>query len=100
MDTGSKEALTKYADQLNEPGYDRTPDGYAAMFGQFFQEGPTLSLDNLSWMTLTNASVQYVTAIRPGKMEPQLSTNIKQTATANGAKFYWILKTAQQKLSG
>ena len=67
-----KEALTKFAERLNEPGYDRTPDGYAAMFGQFFKGEPTLSLDNPAWMTLTNASVQYVAAIRPGKTEPQL----------------------------
>ncbi len=52
-----KEALTKFAERLNEPGYDRTPDGYAAMFGQFFKGEPTLSLDNPAWMTLTNASV-------------------------------------------
>ena len=67
-----KEALTKFAEQLNEPSYDRTPDGYAAMFGQFFKGEPTLSLDNPAWMTLTNASVQYVAATRPGKTEPQL----------------------------
>ena len=60
------------AERLNEPGYDRTPDGYAAMFGQFFKGEPTLSLDNPAWMTLTNASVQYVSAFRPGKTEPQL----------------------------
>ena len=28
--------------------------------------------DNPAWMTLTNASVQYVAATRPGKTEPQL----------------------------
>lgn len=66
------EALTKFADQLNDPSYDRTPDGYASMFGQFFQGEPTLSPDNPSWMTLTNAWVQYVSSIRPGKMEPQV----------------------------
>ena len=65
-----KEALTKFAERLNEPGYDRTSDGYAAMFGQFFRSEPTLSLENPSWMTLTNASVQYVAATRPGKTEP------------------------------
>ena len=67
-----KEALTKFAERLNEPGYDRTSDGYAAMFGQFFKSEPTLSLDNPAWTTLTNASVQYVAATRPGKTEPQL----------------------------
>ena len=60
-----KEALTKFAERLNEPGYDRTPDGYAAMFGQFFKGEPTLSLDNPAWMTLTNASVQYVPLFGP-----------------------------------
>ena len=30
-----KEALTKFAELLNELGYDRTPGGYAAMFGQY-----------------------------------------------------------------
>ena len=67
-----KEALTKFAERLNEPDYDRTPDGYAAMFGQFFKGEPTLSLDNPAWMTLTNATVQYVPAIRPGNLEAQL----------------------------
>src|SRR5699024_11461583 len=67
-----KVALTKLAERLNEPGHDRTSDGYAAMFGQFFKSEPTLSLDNPAWMTLTNASVQYVAATRPGKREPQL----------------------------
>ena len=30
--------------------------------GSFFKSEPTLSLDNPAWMTLTNASVQYVAA--------------------------------------
>ena len=38
-----KETLMKFAERLNEPGYDRTPDGYAALFGQFFKGEPTLS---------------------------------------------------------
>ena len=67
-----KDALLPFARQLNEPGHDRTAEGYAALFGQFFQEEPTLSDGNPSWMTLTNASVQYVSAIRPGAAEPQL----------------------------
>ena len=53
-----KDALLPFARQLNEPGHDRTAEGYAALFGQFFQEKPTLSDGNPSWMTLTNASVR------------------------------------------
>ena len=37
-----------------------------------YKRQPTLSDGNPSWMTLTNASVQYVSAIRPGAAEPQL----------------------------
>lgn len=67
-----QESLTQFADQLNESRCDRTPDGYAAMFGQFFKEDLTLSPENPAWMTLTNASVQYAATICPGKTQPQL----------------------------
>ncbi len=67
-----KDTLLQFARLLNGPGHDRTAEGYAALFGQFFREEATISGNNPSWMTLTNASVQYVSAIRPGKTEPQL----------------------------
>ena len=34
------------------------------------------------------------------RKSPPLSTNTKQIATANGARFHWILRTAQQRLFG
>lgn len=41
-----KESLMKFAEQLNEPGYERTSDSYTASFGRLFQGEPTLSLVN------------------------------------------------------
>ena len=68
-----KDALLPFVQQLNEPGHDRTAEGYAALFGQFFQEEPTLSDGNPSWMTLTNASVQYVSVGEPPKLARRMN---------------------------
>ena len=67
-----KKNLTAFAEFLQENAEIRTPTGYAAAFGQFFRENATLEEDNPSWMALTNATVQYVPAIRPGNPEAQL----------------------------
>lgn len=67
-----KMTLTAFAEFLQENAEIRTPTGYAAAFGQFFNENATLEENNPSWMALTNATVQYVSAIRPGNSEAQL----------------------------
>ena len=67
-----KMTLTAFAEFLQENAEIRTPIGYAAAFGQFFRENATLEESNPSWMALTNATVQYVPAIRPGNSEAQL----------------------------
>ena len=67
-----KMTLTAFAEFLQENAEIRTPTGYAAAFGQFFKENATLEESNPSWMALTNATVQYVPAIRPGNSEAQL----------------------------
>ena len=67
-----KMTLTAFAEFLQENAKIRTPTGYAAAFGQFFRENATLEESNPSWMALTNATVQYVPAIRPGNAEAQL----------------------------
>lgn len=64
--------LTAFAEFLQENAEIRPPTGYAAAFGQFFEENATLEENNPSWMALTNATVQYVPAIRPGNTEAQL----------------------------
>ena len=67
-----KMTLTAFAEFLQENAEIRTPAGYAAAFGQFFKENATLEESNPSWMALTNATVQYVPAIRPGNTQAQL----------------------------
>ena len=67
-----KKTMTAFAEFLQENAEIRTPAGYAAAFGQFFKENATLEESNPSWMALTNATVQYVPAIRPGNAEAQL----------------------------
>ena len=65
-----KRELLPFAEKLHES--DRTPDGYAASFGQYFSLNPDMSADNPRWMSLANASVQYAAATIPGEEKPQL----------------------------
>ncbi len=65
-----KKELLPFAEKLHES--DRTPDGYAACFGQYFSANPNMSADNPGWMSLANASVQYAAATIPSKEKPQL----------------------------
>lgn len=64
--------LTDFAELLNRQDSDRTPDGYAAAFGRYFSNTPTLAEDDPSWMSLANISVQYVAVKRPGADDPRL----------------------------
>ena len=50
----------------------RTPDGYAKTFAEHFNAAPTLSLDNPMWMQLTNATMQYASAVMRENGTPQL----------------------------
>lgn len=65
-----KQSVLPFAEALHES--DRTPDGYAAAFGEYFSSTPTFSLNNPSWLALTNVSMQYVSELMPGKDAPQL----------------------------
>ena len=65
-----KRELLPFAEKLHESV--RTPDGYAASFGQYFSADPDLSAENPGWMSLANASVQYAAATIPGKEKSQL----------------------------
>lgn len=65
-----KRELLPFAEKLHES--DRTPDGYAASFGQYFSLNPDMSADNPRWMSLANASVQYAAATIPGEEKSQL----------------------------
>lgn len=65
-----KQSMTAFAEVLHDS--DRTPDGYAATFARYFSDTLNFSLNDPSWMALTNVSVQYVSASMPGKETPQL----------------------------
>ena len=60
----------KRAEKLHES--DRTPDGYAASFGEYFSADPDLLAEKPGWMSLANASVQYAAATVSGKKASQL----------------------------
>ena len=65
-----KSGMAAFADELHKG--ERTPDGYAQVFGKVFSGQPMLSLDDKSWQAFSNTTIQYVSAVRPGKAEPQL----------------------------
>ena len=67
-----QDTMLQFAESLNTAEQERSPSGYAASFGDFFSSNPSLSEEDGSWMSLTNASVQYVPAIQPSSNTPQL----------------------------
>ena len=66
-----KKEMTAFAEKLDAPDIDRTPEGLAEQFGRIFP--PELSMtDDSSWMSLTNITVQYLSIVRPGYDVPML----------------------------
>lgn len=61
-----QKTMLQFAAELDKPDCQRTPEGYAAVFGSFFPPAPTLT-DNGGWMSLANTSMQYVSVLRPGQ---------------------------------
>ena len=72
-----KGGMTAFADELHKG--ERTPDGYAQVFGKVFSGQPMLSLDG----TFSNTTIQYVSAVRPGKAEPQLVRRMRYMSFAS-----------------
>ena len=64
-----KGGMIDFAHKLHDS--KRTPDGYAASFAEHFPKDD-ISPDNSMWMQLTNATMQYVSAVMPEKGIPQL----------------------------
>ena len=63
--------MTAFAESMDAPSAQRTPEGLAALFGQKFPPDQALTGDD-SWMAITNTSLQYVSALRPGAQEPMM----------------------------
>lgn len=66
-----QKTMLSFADRLNEPDCKRTPEGYAELFGSAFPATPNFD-DGGTWMSMTNATVQYVPVVRPGCEAPML----------------------------
>ena len=65
-----KQTMTDFANTLHDS--ERTPDGYSAAFAEHFSNADTISLNDPSWMALTNTTMQYVSAVMPANENPQL----------------------------
>ncbi len=59
-------AMLDFAEKSDGNEADRTAEGFARMFGNYFP--PELSItEGNAWMSTLNNSVQYVSVIRPGE---------------------------------
>ena len=65
-----RQTMTAFAHALHDG--QRTPDGYATAFAEHFSNTDKLSLNDPSWMALSNTTMQYVSAVMPGIGIPQL----------------------------
>lgn len=65
-----KQSMTAFADALHDSG--RTPDDYAAVFAQHFSDTLDFSFNDPSWMSLTNITAQYASAVMSERETPQL----------------------------
>ncbi len=66
-----QKSMIPFAEKLNEPGCKRTPEGYAKLFGEAFPLTQDFGAGDV-WMSMTNATLQYVPVIRPDCDVPML----------------------------
>lgn len=66
-----QKSMISFAEKLNEPGCKRTPEGYAKMFGEAFPLTQDFGAED-AWMSMTNATLQYVPVVRPDCDVPML----------------------------
>ena len=64
-------AMLPFAEKLNVPDCKRTPEGYAELFGEIFPVMEDFG-EGDGWMSMTNATLQYVPVVRPGSTVPSL----------------------------
>ena len=61
-----QKAMLDFAEKSDGNEADRTAEGFAKMFGSYFPPEFSITEGN-AWMSVSNQSVQYVSAIRPGE---------------------------------
>ena len=64
-------AMLDFAEQSDGNEADRTAEGFARMFGNYFPPEFSITEGN-AWMSTLNNSVQYVSVIRPGEKVAKL----------------------------
>lgn len=67
-----QKTILPFAEKLNAPGCKRTPDSYAEMFGETFPVAENFG-EGDGWMSMTNATLQYVPVVRPDSTVPSLA---------------------------
>ena len=66
-----QKTMISFAEKLNAPDCKRTPDSYAELFGESFPVMENFG-EGDGWMSMTNATVQYTSVVRPGTTVPTL----------------------------
>lgn len=66
-----QKTMLPFAEKLNAPDCKRTSDSYAEMFGETFPVAENFG-EGDGWMSMTNATLQYVPVVRPGSTVPSL----------------------------
>ena len=64
-------AMLDFAEQSDRNEADRTAEGFARMFGNYFPPEFSITEGN-AWMSTLNNSVQYISVIRPGEKVAKL----------------------------
>lgn len=65
-----KEAMTEFAQLVDADDADRSPDGFAELFGKAFP--PEVSFVGTDWMSMMNTTVQYVSVEKEDSSAPLL----------------------------
>ena len=66
-----QKAMLDFAEQSDGNEADRTAEGFAKMFGDYFPPEFSITEGN-AWMSTLNNSVQYISVIRPGEKVAKL----------------------------
>lgn len=64
-----QQTMLAFAEKLNDPGFKRTPQNIATLFGKCFPKIEKFE-NNAAWMAMTNATTQYTTLLRPDSNTP------------------------------
>lgn len=70
-----QETMRAFAEKLNDPGFMRTPQNIAALFGECFPKIEKFE-NNAAWMAMTNATTQYTTLLRSDSKTPVIAKHM------------------------